>query len=167
MWNLKSPRSSPWYLTQQVSEYRHLIYHFSSIEKVQSLLITNTMAIAIFAVSLSFLPILCVFQDLFDFLFRNFAIFDLISFLPYFYYFCLCLVYLGQVVIPVLNSVSPEPTLISLGAATVKKSNDNEGVEEKKTNKSDDRTDTEKRESLLIDQLNKMKFTSPLNFDLD
>jgi hypothetical protein len=71
------------------------------------------------------------------------------------------------VVIPVLNSVSPEPKLISLNAATVKNSNDNEGVEEKKTNKSDNRTDSEKRESLLIDQLNKMKFTTPLNFDLD
>ena len=66
----------------------------------------------------------------------------------------------------VLNSVSPEPKLISLNN-TVKENNDNKGVEEKKTDKSEIRTDSEKRENSIIEQLNKMKFSTPLNFDLD
>lgn len=67
----------------------------------------------------------------------------------------------------VLNSVTPEPKLISLKNDNVKKNIDSEGVEEKKSEKSKDRTENEKRESLISDQLSKMKFTTSLNFDLD
>lgn len=68
----------------------------------------------------------------------------------------------------VLNSVSPEPKLISLKNDDVKKNIiGSKGVEEKKSEESKDRTENEKRESLISEQLNKMKFTTSLNFDLD
>ena len=66
-----------------------------------------------------------------------------------------------------MSSVSTEPKLISLKNDDIKKNIDSEGVEEKKSEKFKDRTENEKRESLISDQLSKMKFATSLNFDLD
>ena len=75
---------------------------------------------------------------------------------------------LGDVVPRAHDSVSPEPKLIALNKNdTIRNNSDNKGVEEKKTDKTINRTESEKREKLIIDQLNKMKFTTPLDFDLD